>query len=227
MVFIIETVSIDEIKERIQSIAYKVLKPRIFKAIEDGDDLRVIKLATRKRLRSSKGFYGESPLVACIQKGKSELACKLIASGGYFEGDGSLINASMCGDQKVVDCLLKNGANPDDVSGNSEYHEGHTPLMWATNRHHFGIIKSLLAAGASINAVAKDNTTAVMYTRNADANDLVALKILLGYKPDISIRDWRGRNLIQEAQDQARCSAKPEMLTLITKYYPELEAGNA
>lgn len=60
LVLIIETVSIDEIREKIRSIIYKLFKPKIFKALEEGDDAKVIKLATSKRLRSSKGFYGES-----------------------------------------------------------------------------------------------------------------------------------------------------------------------
>ncbi len=227
MIFLVETISLDELKDRFSSVIYKLFKPRIFAAIESNDDQKVLRLATNKRLRNSKGRYGHSPLVACIQRGKTDLACKLIELGGYFKGDGSLISASMAGEQRVVDLLLEKGVDPNDDSGNTEFHEGHTPLMWATNRHYFGIIKSLLNAGADINAIAEDKTTAVMYTRNADEDDLKALKLLLEYKPDISIRDWRGRNLIQEAQDRKKNSSKPEMINLLIEYYPELNLDNA
>jgi ankyrin repeat protein len=227
LAIIVETVSLDEIKERILFFFHRIFRSKIFRAIENGDESEVLTLATQKRLTTAKNEYGLSPLIVCIGKEKSDLACKLIELGGSYKGDGALICAAMAGDQAVVEKLLKHGVDPDDTSGNPPYHERSTALMWATNRHYFGIMKSLLDAGADVNAVSENKTTAVMYTRNADKNDLIALKILLENKPDITIRDWRGRNLIQEAQDRNRCSNKPEMLNLLKQYYPETNLGHA
>ena len=227
MAIIIETVSLEEIKERFSLFLYKLFTPKIFKALMRDDDEKVLSLATEKNLKKAKGPFGQTVLVFCIQLKKSELACKLILKGGSFNGDGSLINAAMAGDQAVVDMLLNNGVDPNDTSGNTEYHQGHTALMWATNRHYFGIMQSLLKAGADVNAISTDNTTAAMYTRNADDKDIQALKILLKYRPDVTIRDWRGRNLLQEALDRKNCSGKPEMYELLINNYPELKGVNA
>lgn len=192
-----------------------------------GDDQKVLSLATEKTLKNARGPFGQTVLVFCIQSEKTELACALIQKGGSFHGDGSLINAVMAGDQVVVDMLLNNGIDPNDSSGNFEDFQGHTPLMWATNRHYFGIMESLLKAGADVNIAAQDKTTAAMYTRKADKDDLKALNILLRHKPDIYIRDWRGRNLLQEAQDRKNFGGNPQMLNLLVQYYPEIENKGA
>lgn len=226
-VFIAGTTALDGVKEKCAYFYYRIFKSKIFKAIENGNDVQVLELATKQRLLSSRGLNGESPLVACILAGKSELACNLISRGGFFSGDGALIMATICGDQLVVDKLLENNVDPNDTSGNTEYHQGHTPLMWATNRHYFGIMEALLNAGADVNMLAQDKTTAAMYTRNAADDDLRALKILLKYKPDINIRDWRGRNLIQEAQDRKNFGGKPQMLELLIQHYPEIVENDA
>ncbi|MCK7598180.1 ankyrin repeat domain-containing protein [Microbulbifer sp. CAU 1566] len=227
MAIFIETVSLDELKERFSLFLYKIFAPKIFKALMRGDDEKVLSLATEKTLKNARGPFGQTVLVFCIQSKKSELACALIQKGGSFQGDGSLINAAMAGDQAVIDMLLNNGMDPNDTSGNSEYHQGHTALMWATNRHYFGIMQSLLKAGVDVNAISSDNTTAAMYTSDANDKDLQALKILLEYRPNVTIKDWRGRDLLQEALDRKNCSGKPEMYELLISNYPNLRGVNA
>jgi hypothetical protein len=52
---------------------------------------------------------------------------------------------------------------------------------------------------------------------------LEALEILCSYKPDITKKDWRGRNLIREARDRERCSGKPETRQILERYFPDTD----
>lgn len=200
------------------------VRGRIFQAIESGDDDEVLRLATQRTLLKAVGEFGQSPLVATIQSGKSDLAVTLIARGGSFVGDGALANAALKGDLAVVDALLKAGKDPDEpFKDMDDTHAGYTPLMWAINRKHVQVAKRLLAAGAAVNAVAEDGSTAVMFTANGDPEDLLALNVLCAYQPDIHRKDWRGRSLVQEARDRERNSGRPEMRQLLERHYPSID----
>lgn len=191
-------------------------------AIERGDTEAVLRLAKQHRLLHARGEFGESPLVASIANGQSALACELIQRGGSFEADGALAHAAMIGDLAVVNALICNGKNLDEPL-QREGSSGYTPLMWATNRKNFLVMEALLAAGANINAIAANGTTAVMFTSAGEPDDLKALEILCRYKPDIRVKDWRGRDLVREAIDRERCSGKPEMRRLLEQYFPETD----
>ena len=227
VIFTFKELSFSEIRERVVYMCRWLFRSRIFSAIDKGNDDEVIRLATKDRLTKSKGVYGESPLVAVIAKRNSQLACKLIELGGSYDGDESLILATMHGDYEVVSALLDNSKNPDDRSGSPEYHEGCTALMWATNRHHFSIMEALLEAGADVNAVSEKNDTAAIYTRKGDEKDLIALDILCKNGANILIRDWRGRNLLEEAVDRQRFSGKFEMLKILKQYNSGIVDSNA
>ena len=200
----------------------RALKPRIFGAIAGLSDESVLALATPRRLRRAKDEWGASPLVACIGARRSGLACQLIDRGGNSAGDGALAHAAMQGDLQVVVKLLESGANPDETLPGDGQHDGFTPLIWATNRHHFDVMRRLLEAGANINAVAKDGTTASICTRVGTDQDLVALRILCPYLPDLTVRDWRGRCLIDEARDRERCGGQSEMRQILEQHFPDL-----
>jgi uncharacterized protein len=193
----------------------------IFKAIEEGNDEKALRLATPRRLKTSRGELGESPLVAAIAAGRDELAIKLIELGGTFTNDGALAHSAMRGNLQLVDALLAKGKSPDEPLP-SDLEEGRTPLMWATSRKFYACIERLLAAGANINAQSKVGMTAAMYTKNGTPEDLSALEILCKYSPDISTRDWRGRNLIREAIDRECNSGDAAMRQLLERYFPEI-----
>lgn len=220
--FVFQLPTFRELMASFGSLIIRTTRSRVFAAIEQGSDDEVLRLATPRRLRKARGEWGESPLVAAIAAGRSELACLLVSRGGILPGDGALAHAAMRGDVKVVDALLAAGKDPDE-SLKGDYTDGVTPLMWSTNRKLFACMESLLAAGANINAQSRDGTTAVMYTRSGKADELQALEILCRYQPDISIKDWRGRNLIREAQDRERNSADPAMRILLERYFPEID----
>ena len=60
-----------------------------------------------------------------------------------------------------------------------------------------------------------------MLTRKGDPKNIEALEVLCRYKPNITIKDWRKRNLVREALDLERNSSRPEMRLLLERYYPK------
>lgn len=207
----------------INSLLRRKIRPQIFDEIESGNDQLAMQLAKPKGLMRWRGEWGESPLVAAIHHGRSDLACSFIAIAGTTPNDGALAAAAMQGDLSVVNALLKIGKCPDEPLKYEQTDNGWTPLMWATKRHHIEVMEALLAAGANVDVVSEDNTTAAMCTKAGKPQDLQALEVLCRYKPNITIKDWRGRNLIREAIDRERCSGMPEMRQLLQRYYPDVE----
>lgn len=197
------------------------IRHRIFTEIETGNDSAALRLATPRGLTRWRSEWGDSPLVVAIYNRRSELACRLLEIAGTQPNDGALVAAAMCGDLMVVKALLAAGKNPDDLNTLSDLHKMHTPLMWATNRYHIEIMEALLAAGANVDAVDENNSTAAMCTRAGAPSDLKALEVLCRYKPNIHLKDWRGRNLVREALDLERNSSMPEMRLLLERYYPK------
>jgi uncharacterized protein len=125
---------------------------------------------------------------------RSNLALEFISRGGFYAGDGTMAHAAMRGNLEVVEALLKAGKSPDEPLRDADFNAGYTPLMWAVNRQYLPIVRLLLTAGANIDAVAGDGSTAVMLTANAGSESLEALDILCAYRPDIHKKDWRGRS---------------------------------
>ena len=199
------------------------LRGRLFAAIERGDDVKALHFATTVVLRKSVGEFGQSPLVAAISAGRSNLALEFISCGGFYTGDGALAHAAMWGNLEVVEALLGAGKNPDEPLRDSEFNAGHTPLMWAVNRRYLLIAKRLLVAGANIDAVAEDGSTAVMMTGDASAESLEALDMLCAYGPDIHKKDWRGRSVVSEARDREKNSGKPQMREIIERHFPNID----
>lgn len=209
---------------RFKEILGRAIRHRIFSAIEQGSDQEVLRLASKRVLTRSKDVWGTSPLVAAIAVNRPMLVSQFIQRGGMFSGDGALAQAAMRGNITVVEMLLDAGKNPDEVlDENDEHCRGYTPLMWAVNRKYIPIVRALLKAGANVDAVAADGSTAIMFTRNADSSSLEALEILCSHNADLTIKDSRGRNIIREARDRWICSKKPEMLEIIKRHYPNID----
>jgi ankyrin repeat protein len=198
----------------------RCVRGRIFTAIERGDDSIALQLATPKTLLKSVGEYGQSPLVAAIAAGRNGLALEFISRGGFYAGDGALAHAAMRGNTEVVEALLKGGKSPDEPLRDDIFNAGYTPLMWAVNRRYLPIVRQLLTAGAKVDAVAADGSTAVMLTANAGSEGLEALDMLCAYRPDIHKKDWRGRSVVREARDLDRNSGKPQMREILERHFP-------
>lgn len=198
----------------------RCVRGRIFACIERGDDAKALQLATPRTLLKSVGQHGQSPLVAAIAAGRESLALEFISRGGFYAGDGALAHAAMRGNTALVEVLLHAGKSPDEPLREDTLNTGYTPLMWAVNRRYVSIVKLLLGAGANVDAVAGDGSTAVMLAANAGSEGLEALDMLCAYGPDIHKKDWRGRSVVQEARDLDRNSGKPQMREILERHFP-------
>ena len=215
---------------RFTEVFGRAFRHRIFAAIENGSDQEVLNLASKRVLVRSKNEWGSSPLVAAIAMNRSVLVSQFIQRGGMLVGDGSIAQAAMRGHIEIVATLLdadKNSNEPlhdddDDDDGNTHC-RGYTPLMWAVNRKYIPIVRCLLEAGADVNAVAANGSTAVMLTRDADSFSLEALELLCSYSADLTTKDSRGRNIIREARDRWINSGWPEMMEIIKRHHPNTD----
>ena len=205
---------------RISIALRRSLRSRIFSAIERADDAEALRVATLSVLLKSVGEFGQSPLVAAISAERTNLALKFILFEGFYAGDGSLAHAAMRGNLEVVEALLQAGKDPDEPLRGGDFSAGYTPLMWAVNRRYLPIVRRLLVAGANIDAVAGDGSTAVMMTANASSESMAALDILCAYGPDIHKKDWRGRSVVREARDRETNAGKPQMREILERHFP-------
>lgn len=80
---------------RVSNAWRRCLRGRIFSAIEKGDDVEALRLASPRALLRSFGEFGQSPLVASIAAKQSKLALAFISRGGSYAGDGALAHAAM------------------------------------------------------------------------------------------------------------------------------------
>lgn len=208
---------------RLKEESGRVFRHKIFTAIERGADEVALQLGGERVLLRARDEWGCSPLVAAITKNRPLLVREFIRRGGMQVGDGSIAHAAMSGNIVAVQALLAANKAPDEPLPATDVHDKrYTPLMWAANRKFVPIVRALLEAGANVNAIAADASTAVMFTRTAEPADLVILDLLCSYKADVTIKDWRGRNLVHEARDRSLCSGMPEMQQILERYYPNI-----
>lgn len=209
---------------RFKELFGRFIGHRIFSAIEHGSDQEVLHLAGKRVLTRSKDEWGSSPLVTAIAMNRPMLVSQFIQRGGMLVGDGAIAQAAMRGNIVAVEMLLDAGKNPNEVlDEDAEHCRGYTPLMWAVSRKYIPIVRALLEAGADVNAVAADGSTAVMFTRDSDSFSLESLELLCSYNADLTIKDSRGRNIIREARDRWICSERPEMLEILKRHHPDTD----
>lgn len=203
----------------------RIFRHKIFSAIEHGADEDALRLASERTLSRARDEWGRSPLVAAIVRHRPVLVREFIRRGGSKTGDGAIAHAAMAGNMSAVQALLAADKDPNEPLPAGDAHAaGYTPLMWAANRKFVPIVRALLDAGADVNAVAADGSTAIMFTRKAEPADLEILELLCRYRADVTIKDGRGRNIVREARDRATFSGKPEMRQILERYYPNIDA---
>lgn len=205
---------------RFKEVLGRAIRHRIFAAIEHGTDHEVLRLASKRVLLRCKNEWGSSPLVAAIAMNRETLVSQFIKLGGMQAGDGAIAQAAMRGNIAIVEMLLDANKDPNETLIGDDMHSSNTPLIWAVNRKYIPIVRALLEAGADVNAVSADGSTAIIFTRDADPLSLEALELLCSYNANLTTKDSRGRNIIREAQDRWRCSGKPEMLEILKRHHP-------
>jgi hypothetical protein len=74
----------------------------------------------------------------------------------------------------------------------------------------------------SINLINQSNETALMFANSGTPEQIEIFELIIKQKPILTIKDWRGRTIIDEARIRSTNSGKPEMKNLIEQYYPEV-----
>jgi ankyrin repeat protein len=225
LILVWEPGTLGHYKQALRSWWRRLLRSRIFDAIQRGDREVVLRLGSSRVLQNARDEFGRRPVSASIVAKQSPIAVALVNAGGYVRGDGAVSLAVLSQDVVVLRKLIERGADLNEPLPPDPVEKGYTPLMWATNRHNFEAMKLLLSAGADVNAKASDGTTAVMCASAGTDDDLVALDLLCAHKPQVTIKDWRGRTIVDEARDRARFSKKPAMLEILQRHYGESVAN--
>lgn len=122
-------------------------------AARNQDMAAVKKLLAAKAPADAPNRYGVTPLVLAVEEGNVEIVNALIAAGADVnhalpEGETVLMTAARTGNVAVLQALLKRDARVEARDG---FH-GETALIWAAASDHADAVKTLLDAGADINA---------------------------------------------------------------------------
>ena len=210
------------------SLIYKIVPSPIFAALSDArlDEVEVLMKSPHHLLSRDK--WGFTPLMIAIRERHTKIGLKMIDLGSpvnYVSRHGAspLSVAAMAGDIQIGDALIKKGANLNQkLSDPDGAYVEMTALMWATNRRHPDFVRLLLENGADINLVNGKNEAAIIFARDGTAESNTVLEVLAQFNPDLYVKDWRGRTIIDEARDRDLCSAMPEMKNILNKYFPSI-----
>ena len=114
----------------------------------------------------------------------------------------SIIAAAYNGDDRLVELLLENGADPKAVD-----RTGKTAMLYAAGRGFAGIVGMLHAAGVDVNLALGNDLTALMWAAGF-SNDvpptegLATVSLLLGLGAEVNRRDNRGRTALMTAAER-------------------------
>jgi len=118
------------------------------------------------------------------------------AGGWVAQASEDLKHAGELGDHKALEKALREGADPD-VKDDKTF----AALHWASKCGRVDDIKSLLAAGANVNAVNKAGVTPLIFAASLGRDDCVPLLLKAGADP--SLQTARGKTALQAAQEGA------------------------
>jgi len=109
---------------------------------------------------------GETPLYRAASRGLLDIVSTMLQVSGGNPNTGSpdkrpLAAACLTQNVELVDVLLKHGADPNVASTSCDLDSYDMPLFIAADTGNSDIILSLLNAGANVNAVNKEGTSAV------------------------------------------------------------------
>jgi ankyrin repeat protein len=105
----------------------------------------------------------------------------------------TLMDAACLGDLKLLQQLIKEGANVKMET----LVEERTPLMGAVRRGHLEVVKALIALGANVNAKTDDGRTAL--TEAVENGNVEVVRLLLDKGADVTARA-NGRTALEIAR---------------------------
>jgi len=148
-------------------------------------------LRTHSEWLNSPDQNQKTPLLLSLESGHIDIARYLIEQGADVnlkdkDKSSPLHNAAFLGNLEIVDLLLKKGAS----SVNEGNFRGQTPLLFACEKGHPGVVTRLLDAGADIEARDALGRTPLMTT--ALSRNMEVVKILVRRGADINAVIKRG-----------------------------------
>ncbi|KAE8598577.1 hypothetical protein XENTR_v10016863 [Xenopus tropicalis] len=127
------------------------------------------------------------------------------------DGGTALLAASQYGHTRVVETLLKNGANIHD-----QLYDGATALFLAAQGGYINVVRLLLTSGAKVNQPRQDGTTPLWIASQMGHNELVRVLLLRGADRDAARND--GTTPLFKAASKGFCEVIEELL----KFSPAL-----
>jgi serine/threonine-protein phosphatase 6 regulatory ankyrin repeat subunit B len=116
------------------------------------------------------------------------------------DGRTPLLVAAMRGQARIVDTLLRNGAEANMESHKNDLERGKTALMFAAQRGHQDIVENLLKHDAQVNETTYYDKTALMFA--AEAGHASIVKTLLARGADVNVSTWHGWSALLFAADE-------------------------
>ncbi|BCS30162.1 uncharacterized protein APUU_80465S [Aspergillus puulaauensis] len=159
----------------------------------------------------SRGYYGETPLVAASTEGDLEIVTALLEQGADpsladMDGQTPLNLASYYGHTEVVKLLIEfdaevnidtnHGQSPNNIV-NISHRGGWTPIYSAAYMGHTEVVRALLQYGADINTACYDGWRPIIAA--AEHGRIEVVKILLQHGADVNIATNNGWTPINAA----------------------------
>mmetsp|Transcript_27512 Transcript_27512/g.72324 ORF Transcript_27512/g.72324 Transcript_27512/m.72324 type:complete len:1369 (+) Transcript_27512:1-4107(+) len=169
----------------------------------------VKEILSHRGVQDSEDAHGQSALTLAVTAGNAELTAMLAmysrASLHVADATGNtpLHRAAYDGNSEVVAKLIEANAPLDAMAADQ------TPLMYACERGHTGIIDSLVTAGADV-AIADDEGRTCLHVASMSGHAVICTFLVTECKLDPNQRDHGGRTALHTAvysADEATTSA--------------------
>jgi len=176
----------------------------LIEAIKAGDDARVDEiLAANPNVQNSRNAQGETPVLAAAYRLRKDLVERLLAAGAETD----IYEAAAVGQPERVRHLVQE--QPE--LANSWAPDGFTPLGLASFFGHEEIVAFLLANGAQVNAVSKNDMKVMPLHSAVAASRLSVARLLLEHAADVSATQEGGFTPLHSAAN----NGQEEMVRLL------------
>jgi len=149
-------------KSSLNQLGFRKTGKELIKAIKDGDEVRAVKLISKKTA-NAKEDNGVTALSLAVQKRFPEIAKLLIQKGAIvnnFEGGEAIILGLNTKHIELAQLSIENGGN---FEATDDY--GNTPLHIAASSDYIGIVRFLIEKGANINKKNDHGASALDYAK--------------------------------------------------------------
>jgi ankyrin repeat protein len=170
-----------------------------FEALYGDDSVELRRLIARGVDVNRRDRGGTAPIY--LVAGNVEKARLLLGAGAdpnVQSPEGTALGFAACwGMDEAVEVLLAGGADPNLVDGEDGFPT--TPLMWAAEKGHVGVARSLLEHGADPNLSPAEGRTPLMAA--ARRGSLAVARLLVEHGADRTAVDDEGRSAFDFAQE--------------------------